>query len=76
MHETYREYLDQNSRRFLIIVFKDEKGYFLKIFLHRVLVYQFPFDAPDEDINMDSEVPVKSFDKFIKIARGWILTNY
>lgn len=76
MHETYREYLEHQDRRFLIIVFKSEKRYFLKVFLHRMVVYQLPFDISHEDINSISQLPVSAFEKFIEIAREWILENY
>jgi hypothetical protein len=76
MHEIYRKYLDQELRRFLIIVFKDEKGYLLKIFLHREAVHQFPFDAPNQDMKRISEMSAGSFEKFVEIAREWILENY
>ena len=47
MHESCRGYFIQNNRRFLIIIFKDEKGYLLKVFLQREAVYQFRFEEPD-----------------------------
>ena len=61
---------------FLIIIFKDEKGYLLKVFLQREAVYQFPFDAPDAKIEMVEQPPDKSFGKFIETAKEWILKNY
>lgn len=76
MHETYREYLEHGSLRFLIIVFNEDKKYLLKIFLHRVAVYQFPIDAPNEDATRLSEEPMASFEKHIKTAREWVLSNY
>jgi hypothetical protein len=76
MHEAYREYLDRNSRRFLIIVFKDEKAYLLKIFLHRAALHQFRFDTPKADITIEAEAPAKPFEKFVQSAREWIVANY
>jgi len=76
MHETYREYIIQGSLRFLIIVFKDDNDYVLKIFLHRMAVYQFPIDVPNEDITSISGVPVNPFEKHVTTAREWILANY
>jgi hypothetical protein len=76
MHETYREYIIQGSLRFLIIVFKDDNEYLLKIFLHRMAVYQFPIDAPGEDTTGISGVSGNPFEKHVTTAREWILANY
>jgi hypothetical protein len=76
MHETYREYLDQDDRRFLILIFKDERGYLLKVFLHRVEVYQFRFEVPEGEVAMASGVSAPCFEKFIKSGKDWILSNY
>ncbi|HEY4150322.1 MAG TPA: hypothetical protein VGM41_15390 [Chitinophagaceae bacterium] len=76
MHEYYREYLEHNNLRFLIIAFNEQDEHVLKVFLHRMLVHQFPFNARVDHTNVVYEQPAKSFEKFVERGRKWVRENY
>ena len=76
MKELYREYYLVDGKMFIIVIFKDEEGYELRIFYNKDVIHQFSF-LITEDVyhGMLQYSPVNPFDEKIAKVKEWIVEN-
>jgi hypothetical protein len=76
MQEVYREYFLVDGKVFLIVIFKDEEGYELRIFFDKKVIHQFSFMITEDVYHgMLQYSPVNPFDEMIGKVKEWIIEN-